>query len=152
VDVGSSYLPSDALAAYLWAQFELRDDIQAHRARLWHRYDAELASWAQTHVVRTPVVPGDCAQAFHMYYLLLPSLEVRSRLIAHLKAQSIMAVFHYLPLHLSDMGLRFGGQPGDCPVTEDVSDRLLRLPFYNSMTDEEQSRVIEALHAFDGWS
>jgi dTDP-4-amino-4,6-dideoxygalactose transaminase len=152
VDVGSSYLPSDALAAYLWAQFEARDDIQARRERLWHRYDNELSGWAQAHRVQTPHVPGDCAQAFHMYYLLLPSLDTRTRLIAHLKARSILAVFHYLPLHLSDMGTRFGGRPGDCPVTEDVSDRLLRLPFYNSMTEAEQTSVIEALQTFDGWS
>lgn len=151
VDVGSSYLPSDALAAYLWAQFEAKDDIQARRERLWNRYHAELAGWANAHGVRQPTVPPECEQAYHMYYLLLPSLEARTALIAHLKAQSILAVFHYLPLHLSDMGLGFGGQPGDCPVTEDLSDRLLRLPFYNSMIADEQTRVIEALHSFAGW-
>lgn len=151
VDVGSSYLPSDALAAYLWAQFEAKDDIQARRERLWTRYHAELANWASVHEVRQPVVPSGCEQAFHMYYLLLPSLAARTALIAHLKAHGILAVFHYLPLHLSDMGIRFGGRPGDCPVTEDLSDRLLRLPFFNSMTEDEQTRVIEALHSFEDW-
>jgi dTDP-4-amino-4,6-dideoxygalactose transaminase len=149
VDVGSSYLPSDALAAYLWAQFEARDDIQARRARLWGRYHTELAGWAEANGVRQPIIPPECDQAYHMYYLLLPSLEARTALIAHLRARGIWAVFHYLPLHLSDMGREFGGQPGDCPVTEDLSDRLLRLPFFNSMTPDEQTRVIEAIRDFD---
>ena len=151
VDVGSSYLPSDVLAAWLWAQFEAKDAIQARRQRLWKRYHAELAAWAEMHDVRQPVVPADCEQAYHMYYLLLPSLAARTALIAHLKANGILAVFHYLPLHLSEMGVKYGGQPGDCPVTEDVSDRLLRLPFFNGMTEDEQTRVIEALYAFEDW-
>ena len=151
VDVGSSYLPSDVLAAWLWAQFEAKDAIQARRQRLWKRYHAELAAWAEMHDVRQPVVPADCEQAYHMYYLLLPSLAARTALIAHLKANGILAVFHYLPLHLSEMGVKYGGQPGDSPVTEDVSDRLLRLPFFNGMTEDEQTRVIEALYAFEDW-
>ena len=151
VDVGSSYLPSDALAAYLWAQFELREDIQWRRAHIWRRYHSELADWCAAHGVRQPVVPEPCEQAWHMYYLLLPSLAVRTALIAHLKAHGILAVFHYLPLHLSDMGQRFGGTPGDCPVTEDLSDRLLRLPFFNGLTADEQTQVIAALRSFDGW-
>ncbi|MDQ6832976.1 MAG: DegT/DnrJ/EryC1/StrS family aminotransferase, partial [Chloroflexota bacterium] len=88
---------------------------------------------------------------YHMFYLLLPSLEARSALIAHLKVHGILGVFHYLPLNTSDMGQRFDGKPGDCPVTERVSDRLLRLPFYNDLTVEEQERVIETIRAFDGW-
>ena len=83
-----------------------------------------------------------------MYYLLLPTLESRQRLIAHLKVRGIQAVFHYLPLHRSDMGRRFGGCEGDCPVTEQVSDRLLRLPFFNTMTQTEQARVIAAVRQF----
>ena len=151
VDVGSSYLPSDVLAAWLWAQFEAKDAIQARRQRLWKRYHAELAAWAEMHDVRQPVVPADCEQAYHMYYLLLPSLAARTALIAHLKANGILAVFHYLPLHLSEMGVKYGGRPGDCLVTEDVSERLLRLPFFNGMTEDEQTRVIEALYAFEDW-
>jgi dTDP-4-amino-4,6-dideoxygalactose transaminase len=85
-----------------------------------------------------------------MFYLLLPSLAARQALIAHLKAQRILSVFHYLPLHLSDMGRQFGGQPGDCPVTEDVSRRLLRLPFYNDLTPADQQRVVGAIQEFDG--
>jgi dTDP-4-amino-4,6-dideoxygalactose transaminase len=83
-----------------------------------------------------------------MFYILLPTLAQRQSLIEHLKANDILSVFHYLPLHLSDMGVKFGGKAGDCPVTEDVSDRLLRLPFYNSYTESEQCRVIESIKAW----
>ncbi|MDX2162773.1 MAG: dTDP-4-amino-4,6-dideoxygalactose transaminase [bacterium] len=151
VDLGSSYLPSDALAAYLYAQLEQRDEVQTRRQRIWETYHAELAAWAADHDVRTPVIPPECDQAYHMYYLLLPSLPVRQALIAHLKAHGILSVFHYLPLHLSDMGRGFGGKEGDCPVTESVSDHLLRLPFYNDLSAGEQARVIQALHTFDAW-
>jgi len=149
VDIGSSYLPSDILAAFLYAQLEERERIQARRRHIWEFYARELRDWAEDHGVRLPVVPPHCEQPYHLFYLLLPSLEARTRLIAHLKARGILAVFHYLPLHLSPMGQRFGGKPGDCPVTEDVSDRLLRLPFYNDLTDEELAEVVEAIRAFD---
>ncbi len=148
VDVGSSYLPSDLLAAVLLTQLRQRDAVQGARRAIWERYDAELAGWAQSNQITTPTIPPECEQAYHMYYLLLPSLNARTRLIDHLKARGILAVFHYLPLHLSDMGRQFGGQPGDCPVTEDISDRLLRLPFYTRMTSDEQAQVIEAVQAF----
>jgi dTDP-4-amino-4,6-dideoxygalactose transaminase len=148
VDVGSSYVMSDVLAAFLYGQLDQRQTIQAKRRRLWQRYDSELRGWALANMVRQPVVPAHCEQSWHMYYLLLPSLADRTALIAHLKTRGILAVFHYLPLHLSEYAKRFGGQVGDCPVTEDVSDRLLRLPFYNSMTGEDQAGVIEALKEF----
>jgi dTDP-4-amino-4,6-dideoxygalactose transaminase len=151
VDLGSSYLPSDMLAAYLWAQFEAADDIQHRRRTLWERYDAHIPDWATQHGVMAMTVPGDREQSYHMYYLLMPSLDDRTALIDHLRARQIYAPFHYLPLHLSDMGRRFGGQPGDCPVTEDVSDRLVRLPFYNDMTEDEQMAVLAGLWAFEGW-
>jgi len=86
-----------------------------------------------------------------MYYILMPSLDIRQALIAHLKERSILSVFHYLPLNTSDMGKQFGGKPGDCPVTEDISDRLLRLPFYNAMTDDDLEQIVAALYAFEGW-
>ncbi|MEP7292233.1 MAG: dTDP-4-amino-4,6-dideoxygalactose transaminase [Chloroflexota bacterium] len=151
VDLGSSYLLSDVLAAYLYAQLEARDKIQSRRARIWHTYNDQLPAWANEHGVRLPIVPESCQQSYHMFYLLLPSLENRTALIDHLKQHGILSVFHYLPLNLSDMGRQFGGKDGDCPVTEDVSDRLLRLPFYNDMTEDEQTRVIAALYAFEGW-
>ena len=148
LDVGSSYLPSDTLAAYLFGQLEQREAIQASRRRVWETYAALLTGWAARHRVRLPVVPAHCEQPFHMFHLLLPSFEIRHALIAHLKARGITAVFHYLPLHLSAMGRKLGGRPGDCPVTEDVSDRLLRLPFYKDLTEEDQARVVDAVLAF----
>jgi dTDP-4-amino-4,6-dideoxygalactose transaminase len=150
VDIGSSYLPSDILAAFLYAQLEALEQIQEKRRRIWEYYYTHLSGWAQDHGVRLPIVPPHCEQPYHMFYLLLPSLKQRQALIAHLKAQSILAVFHYLPLHLSDMGRRFGGNAGDCLVTEDVSDRLLRLPFYNDLSETEQERVIRATCSFNG--
>ncbi len=145
VDVGSSYVMSDVLAAFLYGQLDKWRDIQSKRRAIWESYDAELAGWAASSGVRRPVVPEHCDQAWHMYYLLAPSLEARTELISRLKARGVTAVFHYLPLHLSTMGTRFGGRRGMCPVTEDVSDRLVRLPFFNSMTSEDQGRVVEAL-------
>ena len=145
VDVGSSYLPSDMLAAFLLAQLEAREQIQESRRRIWERYYGELKAWADGSGVRLPVVPEDCDQAYHLFYLLLPSLEQRRRFISHLKERQILSVFHYVPLHTSDMGRRYGGTPGDCPVTEELSDRLVRLPFYNKMSEAEQSRVIGAV-------
>ena len=148
VDVGSSYLPSDMLAAFLYAQLEARDNIQGKRQEIWELYHEALAEWAANNDVCMPTVPEGCEQTYHMFYILLPSLESRTALIDHLKAQGILSVFHYLPLHLSDMGRRFGGKEGDCPVTEDVSDRLLRLPFYNGLNESEQNQVIEAITTF----
>ena len=148
VDVGSSYLPSDMLAAYLYAQLEVYEQIQAKRQQIWEYYYEHLQDWAEKHNVRFPIVPDDCEQAYHMFYILMPSLEKRQALIAHLKAQNIISAFHYLPLHLSQMGRQFGGKEGDCPVTEDVSDRLLRLPFYNDLTEADQARVVAAICEF----
>jgi dTDP-4-amino-4,6-dideoxygalactose transaminase len=149
VDLGSSYLPSDILAAFLYAQLEMRDAIQAKRRRVWHYYAEHLSTWANKHSTRLPIVPAHCEQPYHMFYMLLPSLEQRQALIAHLKAHGILSVFHYLPLHLSDVGRGYGGKPGDCPVTEDISDRLLRLPFYNNLTEAEQAGVVAAIREFD---
>jgi dTDP-4-amino-4,6-dideoxygalactose transaminase len=151
VDIGSSYLPSEINAAYLLAQLEQRDEIQGKRQFIWDYYQAHLPEWASTHGVTLPTVPDDCEHSYHMYYILMPSLDARTALIDYLKSKSILSVFHYLPLHLSDMGVKFGGQVGDCPVTEDISDRLLRLPFYNAITEEELERVIAALYSFEEW-
>lgn len=145
VDVGSSYLPSEILAAFLCAQFEAKEEIQSRRRRIWHFYERNLAAWAASSAVRLPVVPVHCEQPYHMFYLLMASLEDRQSLIRFLRDRDILAVFHYLPLHLSLMGRSYGGRPGQCPVTEDASDRLLRLPFYNDLTETEQARVIEAI-------
>jgi dTDP-4-amino-4,6-dideoxygalactose transaminase len=149
VDVGSSYLPSDLLAAFLLAQLEAREQIQARRRQIWEQYNEHLVGWARNHGIQTPIVPEDCEQAYHMFYMLLPSLGLRRTFIAHLKDHGILSVFHYLPLHISKMGRQFGGKPGDCPVTEDVSGRLVRLPFYNSLSPSDQQRVIEAVTGFE---
>jgi dTDP-4-amino-4,6-dideoxygalactose transaminase len=149
VDVGSSYLPSDILAAYLYGQLEQREKIQTHRKKVWDFYNASLADWAQAHEVQLPHVPAYVDQAYHMFYMLLPTLDLRQGLISYLRQRGIYSVFHYLPLHLSDMGLHFGGKPGDCPVTERVSDQLIRLPFHNALTESEQQKVVEAIMEFD---
>lgn len=145
VDVGSSYLPSELLAAFLLAQLEARERIQAQRRRLWHYYASHLADWAREREIRLPSVPAACDQAYHMFYLLLPSLTGRQALMAHLKSHRISSVFHYLPLHLSDMARTFGSRKGDCPVSEDVSDRLLRLPFYNELTEADMARIVDVV-------
>jgi TDP-4-keto-6-deoxy-D-glucose transaminase len=148
VDIGSSYLPSDLLAAFLRAQLEHRDQIQSARQRLWENYMRELSGWATDNGVRLPTIPPECEQSYHMFYLILPSLGSRQALISHLSQREIFAVFHYLPLHLSPMGRTFGGREGDCPATEKISQCLLRLPFYTGMTTTEQAQVIEAVSEF----
>jgi dTDP-4-amino-4,6-dideoxygalactose transaminase len=145
VDIGSSYLPSEILAAYLYAQLENWKVVQEKRKNIWARYWQELCPWAEEHAIQPPSVPVYCEQPYHMFYMLMPSLEDRQALIAHLKAEDISAVFHYLPLHLSDMGVKFGGKPGDCPVTESISDRLVRLPLFYDLRDEQQSLVISTI-------
>jgi dTDP-4-amino-4,6-dideoxygalactose transaminase len=148
VDIGSSYLPSDILAAFLYAQLKAREIIQSKRKRIWNYYQENLRDWAVDYGVQLPSVPSHCEQPFHMFYLLLPSLEARQALITYLNALEINSVFHYLPLHLSSMGRRFGGKSGDCPITEEISDRLLRLPFYNDLTEADQARVLFGLKEF----
>jgi dTDP-4-amino-4,6-dideoxygalactose transaminase len=148
VDVGSSYLPSDLLAGFLYAQLRARKRIQARRRRIWRVYAEQLRDWAKEERVQLPEVPRHCRQAYHMYYLILRSADQRHALMAHLRAHGIHSVFHYQPLHLSEMGRSFGGREGDCPVTESVSDRLLRLPFYYDLTAMDQARVIDAVRSF----
>ena len=145
VDLGSSYLPSEILAAFLLAQLEARASLQAARERIWERYRAELAGWAEENGVGLPHVPASCVQPYHVFYLMMPGLDARTRFIEHLKARGILAVFHYQPLHLSDMGRRLGGRPGQCPVTEDVADRLVRLPLFAGLSEADQGDVIDAV-------
>tara|TARA_B100002003_G_scaffold40422_1_gene35992 strand:+ start:1015 stop:2148 length:1134 start_codon:yes stop_codon:yes gene_type:complete len=145
VDVGSSYLPSEILVAFLYAQLEQRERIQDKRAVVWHQYYNNLKDWAGRNRVGLPIIPDYCEQAYHAFYLIMPSLDSRTAIIKYLKSKGIVAAFHYLPLHLSEMGIRLGGKKGDCPVTEDVSDRLVRLPFFNGLTEAEQKLVIHVL-------
>ena len=148
VDIGSSYLPSDILAAFLFAQFEQRQKIQLHRKHVWEMYQAGLKDWAVAQDVQLPQVPAHCEQSYHMFYMLMPNLDLRQKLIAYLRECGVYSVFHYLPLHLSEMGQGFGGKVGDCPVTERVSDQLVRLPFHNALTSGEQEQVIDLLQEF----
>ena len=150
VDLGSSYLPSELLAAYLLAQLEAREAIQSHRRRVWERYALELADWAKERGVSLPSVPAHCEQPWHIFHMLAPSTAWREAFIRHLEARGILAVFHYLPLHVSPMGRRFGGREGDCPVAEDVASRIVRLPLYNRLSDAEQGEVIDAVASFAG--
>ena len=149
VDIGSSYVMSDVLAAFLYAQLEVWQTIQNRRQGIWNYYDQNLRGWAQTRGIGCPVVPAHCEQSHHMYYLILPSLDRRQALIAFLKSRGILGVFHYVPLHLSPKGRQMGGRPGSCPVTEEKSDRLLRLPFYNSLSQADQDHVIAAIREFE---
>jgi len=150
VDEGSSYVLSDLLAAFLAAQLEASGTIQAARRNLWLAYADGLRDWAASVGASLPYVPEHCEQSYHMFYLLLPSLEFRTALIAHLRRRGILAVFHFLPLHLSPMGQRHGGRRGQCPVTEDVAERLLRLPFYVGLGPLEHEQVIDAILEFEG--
>ncbi len=148
VDIGSSYVLSDSLAAFLYAQLEQRLRIQRSRERVWKYYAERLQAWAERYSIGLPYVPAWCDQAFHMFYLLMPACDVRQRLIDHLRSQGILSVFHYVPLHNAPMGISFGGYPGQCPVTERVSDTLLRLPFYNDLTEAKQDEVASAIEKF----
>ncbi|MCL4691773.1 MAG: dTDP-4-amino-4,6-dideoxygalactose transaminase [Candidatus Hydrogenedentes bacterium] len=148
VDLGSSYLPSGIASAFLYGQLICWKDIQASRRRVWETYRARLADWAGEHGVGMPTVPDECEQAYHMFYMIMPSLDARQALIAHLRQEGVQAVFHYVPLHRSKMGQQFGGKEGDCPVAEDLCDRLIRLPFYNTLTKSDQLHVIDAIKSF----
>ena len=148
VDLGSSYVLSDLQAAFLTAQLEAREAVQTARERVWQGYADGLRDWADRSGVRLPVVPEHCRQGFHMFYILLPTLDARSRLIKRLRERRILSVFHYAPLNASAMGRKYGGRTGQCPVAEDVSDRLLRLPFYASLSPSQQAEVIETVVEF----
>lgn len=148
VDLGSSYLPSDILAAFLCAQLERRDEIQSARRKIWQFYDEHLREWAADHGIGLPIVPSGCEQSYHMFFLITPSVAWRQKLMDHLKGKGILSVFHYMPLHRSEMARRTGAS-GECPVTEEISDRILRLPFYTSMTTEAQAYVVEAIREFE---
>jgi dTDP-4-amino-4,6-dideoxygalactose transaminase len=148
VDIGSSYLPSEILAAFLWAQFQNFSDIYMKRAQIWENYYNLLKPWADENGIGLPTIPGHCEQTYHLFYLMLPSLQQRHAFIEHLKTENINAVFHYQALHLSEMGKRYGGKPGTLPVSEKASDCLVRLPFYYALTEEHQERVVSTVTRF----
>ena len=132
-DIGSSYLPSDILAAILYAKLENLETIQAKRKLVWHNYYENLIDWAYSNKIKLPYVPKNCSQSYHMFYMLLPNNQTRNKMLVHLNKKGFMAVFHYLPLHLSKMGKGLGWKKGDLPNTEKASDCLVRLPFFYSL-------------------
>ncbi len=149
-DIGSSFLASDLQAAFLLAQLEERAAIQADRARIWNRYARELAGWARATGAQLPTVPAGSEHPSHLFYILMPTEAERDALIGHLARHQVQAVFHYLPLHLSPMGRRWGYRAGDLPVTESVSGRLLRLPLFRTLSEAEQDRVVESVCSYRG--
>jgi len=148
VDVGSSWVMSDLLAAILFGQLQRADTINAQRVAIWDRYHAELASWADRHGVTKPHVPSGCEHVGHVYPLRFKTGEQRTRFIDHMKQRDVSCVFHYQPLNVSPVGQRFGGFPGQCPVSEHAGECLVRLPLFNSLSADDQSRVIDAATSF----
>ena len=148
VDIGSSYLPSELVAAFLYAQLEEADAITERRFALFNRYLEMLKPLEDDGLLRMPRWPEYCEHNAHMFYVILPTPELRNRLIAHLKSKGVMAVFHYVPLHLSPMGRKLGYTEGDLPITEQLSVRLLRLPCFFELTSEEQEFISTEISGF----
>jgi dTDP-4-amino-4,6-dideoxygalactose transaminase len=146
VDIGSSFLPSELTGAFLSAQFEEADSITAQRLEIWHRYHKALAPLEAAGALRRPIVPADCEVNAHMYYILLNDLEQRQKLIAWLRERGIGAVFHYVPLHSSPAGKRFGRAAGEMRVTNRTSDTLLRLPLWVGLNEVE--KIVSAIAEF----
>lgn len=142
VDVGSSYLPSEINAAFLWAQLESIGGIISERLALWHHYHDAFAPLEQEGVLRRPIVPAECVHNGHIYYVLLPDLETRTAALAELKAAGIGSVFHYVPLHASEPGRTLCRAHGDLPVTTDLSDRLIRMPLWVGMPEDTIDRAV----------
>jgi dTDP-4-amino-4,6-dideoxygalactose transaminase len=148
VDIGSSYVPSEISAAFLWAQFENLDVIAQRRQDVFERYHNALTPLETMGLLRVPRVPTECQTNCHMFYILLPTMEVRDQLMACLRTQGIQSVFHYVPLHSSPIGKKIGTAASELPVTTDLSGRLLRLPFYYELTPDEQSDVVGHISHF----
>jgi dTDP-4-amino-4,6-dideoxygalactose transaminase len=148
VDIGSSYVPSEICCAFLYAQLDMLDAISAHRRTIYERYFQHLQSLESQGLLRLPHIPDVCTSNYHLFYILLSDTQTRNALMASLKQDGIQAVFHYIPLHSSPMGQKFGYQASDLPITADVSGRLLRLPLHYDLTEAEQMRVIQHITAF----
>lgn len=150
VDIGSSYLPGELVAAFLWAQMEQASSITQRRLRIWGQYHEGFAQLEAQGKVRRPVIPLECQHNAHMYYLLLPDRECRTSLIDKLEANGVNAVFHYIPLHSSPAGRKYGRVDGDLSCTEAASDCVIRLPLWAEMAEEDVKQVITEVHeAFD---
>ena len=149
VDVGSSWVISDLLAAILFGQLCRADEIYKQRMNIWNRYHDELQSWAAKHDVTLPTVPEGCEHTGHVYHLRFQHGVQRDKFIENLKQLGIYAVFHYQPLHLSTVGRTLGGRDGQFPVTESAGDCLVRLPLFNSLTSDEQTYIIDSIKVFN---
>ena len=145
IDIGSSYLPGEIIAAFLWAQLQEAEAITARRLEIWDRYHTSFEAIAAECRFCRPIVPDGCTHNAHMYYLLLSGLDERAKFIASMKGQGVDCVFHYIPLHSSLAGMKYGRAAGDLTITNQVSERLVRLPLWPQLTDEEQGRVIKAV-------
>lgn len=148
VDIGSSYLPSDILAAFLYAQLENMEQINKRREELFDYYYKALIPLANDGKLRLPYISSECESNSHLFYIILQDENTRNALMDYLKSEGIQALFHYLPLHLSQVGQSMGNTDGQLPVTESMSGRLLRLPFYHDMKKEEQAEVVRAIRDF----
>lgn len=146
-DIGSSYLPGELIAAFLWAQMEAADEITQKRIDIWNIYHAAFENLERENLVRRPIVPDEMTHNAHMYYLLLNDLSTRSNFIAYMKANDIASVFHYVPLHTAPAGLEHGRFDSQLHITDRLSENLVRLPLWIGL-DEHQSRVIETIHNF----
>jgi len=143
--VGSSYLPGELIAAFLWAQLEEADRITAERMEAWRRYHELLEPLESAGYLRRPIVPAECTHNAHMYYIILPPEVDRQMVLSELKFRGITAIFHYVPLHLSPAGLRYCRTSGELPVTDSISQRLIRLPLWMGISYEQQARVVDCL-------
>jgi dTDP-4-amino-4,6-dideoxygalactose transaminase len=144
-DLGSSFLPSEITAAFLWAQLEEAERITRGRMAVWQRYHAMLEPLEQSGLLRRPIIPADCQHNGHMYYVLLAPGTDRQMVLRELKASGIHAVFHYVPLHSSPAGLRFGRADGDLKLTTSLAERLIRLPMWLGLEEVQQQRVCDVL-------
>ena len=149
-DYGSSYLPSDMNAAYLWAQLEMADEIQKDRMESYAFYDRELKTLAQKGYLEQPYVPAECQHNAHMYYIKLPNLKERTDFISYLKENGILSVFHYIPLHTAPAGIKFGRFVGEDKYTTKESERLVRLPMYYHLTQKDKDYIVDTIFKYFG--
>jgi dTDP-4-amino-4,6-dideoxygalactose transaminase len=148
VDVGSNHFPSELQAAFLYAQLKSKEEIRKRRQNIWQFYNQELEIWAMKNSVILPCVPEYCEQSFHQYHMIMPSLRSRDALIEQLANENITGAFHYVPLHLSEIGRRFGAKPGDCPIAEEISGRMIRLPFFTNLEKDDLKRITDSIKKF----
>lgn len=148
VDVGSSYLPSELNAAYLWAQLQVADDINNARLDRWNQYYSELQCLQDQGIIQLPVVPDECVHNAHMFYIKTSDIEERTKLISYLKEHEVHSVFHYVPLHSSPAGEKFGRFSGEDRYTTDTYERLLRLPMFYELTEQDVETVVMNIKNF----